>query len=107
LKRKYLNRIEVWLNSDSDDLSGGLLTEPSKVNDSWCNVKTVNRSNLTAYGLDIAVQAIRIRTRHRNDLDYFQEGLFFKYKQKDWMVNSIHDVDLDGEELDIIATAIQ
>lgn len=107
MKRKYLNRVEVWRNDAEDDTVGGNNLDPIKISDSWANVKSINRDKLTSYGLDIAVQAVRIRTRHRSDLDYFTLGLFFKYKGKDWIPNSIHDVDLEGEELDIIATAVQ
>ena len=107
MKRKYLNRIEVWLNgADLDDV-GGENVDPVKISDSWCNITTIRREKLVSFGLDIPTQAINIRTRFRNDLDYFQDGLFFKYKTKDWIVNSIHNIGLDDEDIDIIATAIQ
>lgn len=106
MKRKYLNRIEVWVNNADLDSVGGENVSPIKLSDSWCNINTIRRDKLVAFGLDIPTQAISIKTRFRNDLDYFQDGLFFKYKGKDWIVNSIHNVDLEDENIDIVATAI-
>lgn len=107
MKRKYLDRIEVYISTATDDGAGGNTITESKLGDSWCNITSIKRDKLVAYGLDIPAQAIRIMTRYRSDLDYFQNSLFFKYKGKDWIPTSITEIDLDGEELDILATAIQ
>ena len=106
MRRKYLNKVEVWLNSALDDTVGGNLVDPSQLGSSWCNVSTLSTDKLTTYGLDIAQQAITIKTRYRSDLDYFQEGLFFKYKGLDWMPTSISNKNLINEEIVIVATAI-
>ena len=106
MRRKYLNKVEVWLNTALDDTAGGNLVDPSLIDSSWCNIKTLPTDKLTAYGLDIAQQAVTIKTRYRSDLDYFQEGLFFKYKSIDWIPSRIYNKDLLDEEITIIATAI-
>lgn len=107
MKRKYLDRVEVWRRDQDADDFGGFLITPTKLGDSWCNITTVSRDKMVAYGLEIPQQAIRIKTRTRSDLDYFVQGVFIKYKSKDWYINSITEINLDGEELDIIATTMQ
>jgi len=105
LKRKYLNRIEVWLKAAVDDGVGGNTSQDTFIDSSWSNITTLSRKNQTDFGMDIATQGIRIKLRHRNDLDYYQEGLFFKYKGKEWFPTSIHQIDMQEIELDILATA--
>lgn len=107
MKRRYLDRIEVWQRNQLDDTVGGNAVTPVKLSDSWANVKTLSREKVIAYGLDLPAQAIRVKVRKRNDLDYFEEGIFIKYKSKDWHISSIMEVDLDGEELDMVAVTMQ
>ena len=105
MKRKYLNSIEVWQSVETDDTAGGLEGTESKVTDSWCNIKTLPRPKRTQYGLDDAVQAIQVRTRYRNDLDYFDQALFFKYKGRDWHFTDVMNEGLEDEEITIIAVS--
>ena len=107
MRRKYLNKVEVWLNVSISDNFGGSTLSQTQLGTSWCNISTINRDKLVSYGLDIAQEAITIKTRYRADLDYFQNGLFFKYKGKDWIINSIEDKNLDNEQVQITATAVQ
>lgn len=107
MKRKYLDRIEVWQRDQDADDFGGYLVAPTKLGDSWANIKTVPRDKVVAYGLDLPSQAIRVKLRKRNDIDYFAEGIYIVYKGKNWYINSLTEVDLDGEELDILAVTMQ
>ena len=106
MRRKYLNKVEVWSNGALDDTVGGNLVTPTQLGSSWCNIRTLPTDKLTAYGLDITQQAITIKTRWRSDLDYFQEGLFLKYDSLDWIPTRVYNKDLLNEEITIIATAI-
>lgn len=106
MRRKYLNKVEVWQNSDLGDTFSGNLNQPLQLGSSWANVSTIPTDKLVAYGLDIAQQAIRIQTRWRQDIDYFQEGIFFKYKGIEWFPNRIYNKDLLNEEIVIIANGI-
>ena len=105
MRKKYLDRIEVWLRGTVDDGAGGFDLDDTKLSDSWCNITTVRRDKLIDYGLDVSNQAIEIRLRYRDDLDYFQESVFFKYKGKDWIINAIDEINLDGRELSILASS--
>jgi len=67
-------------------------------------VSTIPVQKLTDFGLDIDRQSITIKTRWRNDLDYFQEGLFFVYKGIKWFPDRIYNKDLVNEEITIIAS---
>ena len=55
------------------------------------------------YGLNIDQQAIEVRLRHRSDLDYFQDDIFFKYKGGEWAIKAIENIGLEDEELSILA----
>ena len=107
MKRKYLDRIEVWLRQPQDDGFGGNLSDDVKLTDSWCNIRTLRRDKLVSYGLDVSQQAIEIKLRYRDDLDYFREGIFFRYRCKNWGVSAIEEKDLDGREIVILAVAEQ
>lgn len=102
--RKYLKRIEVWQNQATDDTFGGNLVTEVKLSDSWCNIKSVPVNKYVDFGLDTADQSIMMETRWRNDLDYMQEGVFFKYMGKDWFPTRLYDMDLENEKIVIIAT---
>jgi len=104
LRRKYLNKVEVWLNGVVSDNFGGNILSPSQLGSSWCNISTINRDKLVAYGLDIAQEAITIKTRYRSDIDYFQNGLFFIYEGREWHPNTITEKDINKEEIIIIAS---
>lgn len=104
MRRKYLNKVEVWLNGVVSDNFGGNILIPSQLGSSWCNISTIKRDKLVSYGLDIAQEAITIKTRYRADLDYFQDGLFFIYEGREWHPNTITEKDINKEEIIIIAT---
>ena len=103
MRRKYLNKVEVWVNGTTNDNFSGNLNDPSQLGSSWCNVTTIPREKFTDLGLDTTKQAVTIKTRYRSDLDYFQEGLFFKYKSIEWYPQRIYNKDLLNEEITIIA----
>ena len=103
MRRKYLHRAEIWVNAAASDSFGGNTLGPSQVGTSWCNIETIPTDKLVNYGLDIAKQAISIKTRWRSDLDYFQDGLFIKYKGIDWYPSRIYNKDLEDEVITIIA----
>ena len=103
MRRKYIHKVGVWVNTPVSDGFSGNTQLPLEIGSSWCNVTTVPTDKLVNYGLDIAKQAITIKTRYRADLDYFQDGLFFKYKGLDWMPSRIYNKDLINEEITIIA----
>ena len=106
MRRKYIHRIQVWVSDPTDDGFGGSTITPAQLGSSWCNIKTLTSEKLIAYGLDITKQAITIKTRWRSDLDYFRDGLYFKYKNADYMPTSITEKDLESEEITIIAERI-
>lgn len=103
MRRKYLHRAEVWQNGVTSDGYGGNINNPTQLGSSWCNITTVPTNKMVDYGLDITKQGITIKTRYRDDLDYLQEGIFFKYKGYDWIPVRLYDLDLLNEEITIIA----
>lgn len=103
MRRKYLHRAEVWQNQTTYDGAAGNINNPVQLGSSWCNITTVPTNKMVDYGLDIAKQGITIKTRYRDDLDYLQEGIFFKYKGYDWIPVRLYDLDLLQEEITIIA----
>lgn len=108
--RKLKYRIEVYKTVPVADGFGGNVIEDEAANEilldsSWCNVKTIPISKLTEYGLDENQKAVRITLRKRDDLDYEQQGLFFKYKGVRYTVEQITEWDIDGYYFQIIASA--
>lgn len=107
MRRKYKYTIEVWARAAASDGAGGNTISDTKLGDSWCKVSSIDAGNLTDYGLNVPQRAIRIELRERNDIDYFDQDIFFVYKGFKWVITQITDNDLEGEELTIIATSEQ
>ena len=108
--RKFKHRIDVYKTVPTSDGFGGNLINDDAANEtllgsSWCKVTTIPTNKLVDFGLDEASQAIRINVRKRNDLDYEQQGLFFKYKGVRYTVNGITQYNIDGYHYQIIASA--
>lgn len=103
MRRRYINRIAVWKNESVSDSFGGNLNSSEQLASSWCNVRTLPKDKNTEYGLDVGSNAIKIRTRYREDLDYEQEGIYFVYKGKEFYPDSVTSVDIDKQEVEIIA----
>tara|TARA_R110002167_G_scaffold284737_2_gene489911 strand:+ start:31841 stop:32164 length:324 start_codon:yes stop_codon:yes gene_type:complete len=101
--RKYINRVEVWQNTATADNYGGNTVTPTQLGSSWANVTTIAIDKMLNYGLDTAKQAITIKTRSRSDINYFAEGIFFKYKGIEWYPTNISNKDFIDEEITIIA----
>jgi head-tail adaptor len=103
LRRKYINKVEVWQKSSVSDGFGGNTQSESKLSDSWAKIKTVPTDKITSYGLDTENKTVIINLRHRGDLDYNQEGIFFKYKGLTFIPLRIEQKDMQEEEFEIIA----
>lgn len=101
--RKYINRIEVWRDAEHEDGFGGYTTVPEKVDNSWCNIKTISSSRLTDFGITDQDYALKLELRHRNDLDYEAEDIFLKYKDISYIVQTVVPRDLENYEIQIIA----
>ena len=77
--RKYSKRVEIWQTTGVADGYGGSTVTEALLLKSWARLRTINPERLTALGLTDTTHAIQLGLRHRNDLDYNQEGLFIKY----------------------------
>lgn len=105
MKRKYLNRITVKQSVNSDDGYGGNKLLETNLGKSWCNINTIRTPKLVAYGLDITSKSIEIKLRYRADINYDDEGIYFTYKNYNYMPISIVQEGLQENEFTIIATA--
>lgn len=108
--RKFKHRIEVWKTVPTADGFGGNVVDDVTPNEtllgsSWCKVTTIAQNKFVDFGLDEVRKAIKVNVRKRNDLDYEQEGLFFKYKDVRYTVNGVTEYNIDGYHYQIIASA--
>lgn len=103
MKRKYIHRVEVWTSTRVSDNFGGFTLQDAQLGESWARVMTIDASRLLQYGLDSETLSISIRLRHQADLDYFQKGLYFVYKERRFHPINIQQIDLEERELLIIA----
>ncbi len=99
--------MEVWQKQQVDDTFGGFTVAETKLSDSWADIKSVPMNKYTEYGLDTSNQSIRVKLRWRNDVDYMEEGIFFKYRSKSWTPIRLYDLDLDRDEIIVIATMVK
>jgi len=104
MRRKYLDRVYVYRHTPTADGYGGNTLTETLLASSWAGVESLSAFKLTQFGLDTSKQSIRVRMRYRSDVDYKSEGVFLKYKTKEWIPTSIENVGLENEEIIIIAT---
>lgn len=106
--RKYTNRIEIWKRPETDDSFGGSVydTPSEKLGESWCNIKTLSQQRIIDLGLLDFKHSIQINLRKRNDLDYTQNDIYFVYKGKEYIKQSLIEVNLDGYEIQITASLL-
>lgn len=100
---RFKSRVQVWQHTADPDSSGGNTVDETQLGSSWAEVKDVPRDKYQDYGLNTASQAIELYLRSRNDIDYFDQDIFFKYKGKSWYPSIVEDKGLDGELIRIVA----
>ena len=103
--RRYSKRIAVWQYTANPNGYGGNTTTDTFLSNVWCEVRTIPIDKLTFFGLDTDQTYIRIFLRKNSDINYEADNIFFKYGSKTYTVNSVTEKDLDGVELEILATA--
>ncbi len=104
--RKYINRVDVYKNTYSDDGYGGqVLGTPVLLGSSWCNVKTLRAERVTDLGLTENNVVIQLNLRYRDDLEYNTRNMFFRYKGLDFNAVRIEPVDIENYEIKIIAVS--
>ena len=104
-ERRYNKRVEIWETAAVSNGFGGSTVTESKLGTSWARVKTIRPERLTDFGITDGTHAIEVGLRHRNDLDYEQEGIFFKYRSESYTFNTVNPVDY--EDVDIIVIAVK
>jgi head-tail adaptor len=100
---RFKDRVGVWQKTASSDGFGGNTVSETQLGSSWAKVNSISRDKYQDYGLNTASQAIELYLRHRSDIDYFAQDVFFKYKGKSWFPISIEDNGLESELIRILA----
>lgn len=103
MRRKYLDRVEVWRSTETYDGYSGHTNVDAQIGTSWARVRTVALDKQREMGLDVSKTQIVVRLRHRADIDYEVPGTFLRFKSKDYTIVSIHHFNLDEKEIEIIA----
>lgn len=104
--RKYINRVEVYENTYTDDGYGGqVLDTPNLLGSSWCNVKTLRAERVADLGLSENNVVIELNLRYRDDLEYNTRNMFFRYKGLDFNALRIEPIDIENYEIKIIAVS--
>ena len=106
ISKKYSKRVQIWQTSATSDTYGG-----NTVNDaldtilgtSWAYVRTIRPEKLTDLGITDGTYAIEVKLRYRYDLDYEQEGIYFKYASNNYIFNTVLPIDFENAEVTVIA----
>lgn len=100
---RFKDRVEVWQKTAVSDGYGGNTVSEIKLGDSWADARSVPREKYSDYGLNVGSQAIELLLRTRNDIDYFGQDIFFKYKGKSWFPSLVEDYAFKDEVIRIVA----
>ncbi len=101
--RKYTKRIEIFTTAAVSDGFGGNTVSEVLLATSWADIRTVRPERLTDLGITDGTHSIEVRLRHRNDLDYEQEGIFFKYRDSSYIFKSVNPINLEDVHVIVIA----
>lgn len=101
--RKYDRRVQIYVKSEVSDGFGGATLTNSLLAVTWANISTIRTDKLQDYGLDETRGVIKIHVRHRNDIDFNDENLFFVYRDQPYEIVSVVETDLRRTEFEIIA----
>lgn len=102
--RRYSKRIGVWEYTANPNGFGGNTTVDTFLSNVWCEIRTIPIDKLTSFGLDVDQTYIRFYVRKNSAINYKAANVFFKYGGNTYTVNSVTEKDLDGVELEILAT---
>ncbi len=106
ISRKYSKRVQIWESAEADDTYGGNVidnTLDTLLASSWAYIKTIRPEKLIAMGITDYTHAIEVKLRYRYDLDYEQEGIYFKYNDNTYIFNTVLPVDYERAEVTVIA----
>lgn len=106
--RKYTKRIDFYQVTETADGYGGYTVSEELITSSWCNIKTPsNTQRLTDIGITDVLNTIVITLRYRNDINYNAINQFIKYNGLKYVIKGVVNKDLEGVEVEIIATREQ
>ncbi len=106
ISRKYSKRVQIWETALTSDTYGG-----NEIDDaldtllatSWAYIRTIRPEKLTAMGITDYKHAIEVKLRYRYDLDYEQEGIYFKYDSNTYIFDTVLTIDYEKAEVTVIA----
>ena len=111
LARKYTARVEIWQETPVSDGFGGFVNERVLLRKVWAEVATTGAGGVSqrlgyrmqAFGLNDLRKAVVFKVRGKRTLINFDEKTFLRYKNKEFVIKGIEDVDMEGLEYIIYA----
>jgi SPP1 family predicted phage head-tail adaptor len=103
--RKYSKRVGIWQTTAAADGYGGSTVTETLLSKSWARIRTINPERLIDFGITDTTHALRITLRNRKDLDYTQEGIYIKYNDDAYTIQSVMP-DFEKVETAIVATRV-
>lgn len=103
--RRYSKRVQVWSYIANPDGFGGNTTSDTLEGTVWAEIRTIPLDKLNEFGLDQNQKNIRIFVRKNADIDYHQSNLFVKFGGIDYTITQVTEIDLDGVEFELLASA--
>lgn len=102
--RKFRKQIGVYKASAVADGYGGNTVSSELVANVWCDIKTLDRGDMTDYGLDTATLGIEVTARKPDIFDYSPENIFIKYNGEDYNIAGYtENVNFDNSIIKFVA----
>lgn len=109
--RRLTKRIEFYQVTETADGYGGYTVSDELIARSWAKIKTPTNAYTSQRMTDIGITDIQntiiIHLRHRNDINYNGVNQFIKYNNKKYIIKGVSNIDLNGFQIEIIATREQ
>ena len=85
--RRFRKVIQVWQNTAVSDSYGGSTITPTKISDTWADIRTVNKKvDLSDYGLNNSQLAVEVTVRKRSDFSYNSSNQFIIYNGQEYTI---------------------
>lgn len=103
LAREYINRVSIYTEQEVSDGYGGFTTDKVFVRKVWAKVVTSGAGyKFQQFGLNDFKNPVIFSIRAKINLN-LNEKNFIRYKNRDFIIKGIEEVNLEGIEIVILA----
>ena len=104
ISRRYTKQVTFYQTAQVADGYGGFTVSETLVATSWADIKSGNSKRLVDLGITDVANAIVLKLRYRNDIEYTAANMYVKYRGVKYIIQSaVMNIDFKDTEVELIA----